>query len=195
MDVSLTVLQAIISKYGFFTSIEDSNGEVFFSPLLNELMAPYLTKVEQNRIAGKISAERKKLKYNKQLNDLRQLSQKDSSQQVLYTCTSNVEQKKEEKTIENKNRKENRKSLLINNNTFRTFKINLIKEFAGELKIKFPYPNELNFLENTIVELKLNGYLHNTTMNKDLTIEQAQKVWNYIFEHRIHIMETLNGRA
>ncbi len=75
--VSLPILQTIIAKYGFFEVIKDENEEFFLSPLLSELMIPYDEMVEKNRIAGKISAKKRKEKQEQQLKQLESFSKKN----------------------------------------------------------------------------------------------------------------------
>jgi len=94
-DISLPILQTVISKYGFFELIKD---EVLISPVLNTLMDPYTNRIEQAKIAGQISAQKRKIKQEKQLLEL---SKTDSTERSLNG--SDTEEKRlEEKIKENK---------------------------------------------------------------------------------------------
>ena len=59
-NISLPILQTIISSYGFFDLIKKNDEEILISPILNELMQPYKNRIEQAKVAGKISASKKK---------------------------------------------------------------------------------------------------------------------------------------
>lgn len=96
-NISLPILQTVISKYGFFELTSKENEEVFISPILNTLMEPYQERIKQARIAGNISAKKRKQKQEKQLQEL---SLFDSSERSLNVSTTE-EKRKEEKRIEN----------------------------------------------------------------------------------------------
>jgi len=173
LDVSLPILQTIIKSYDFFRIVEKNEGTIFISPLLNELMEPYLEKVEKNRIAGKISAKKRK---QKQLEQLSKLSDTDSSEHMLDISSTNIKEK---------NRKKDKKeNLFYEDLDFKSFKELFIKNYAGIFSFKLLNHNELGLLPNTVVSLKSNGYLFNELIKKDFTKEQSYKVWNYMYENR-----------
>lgn len=101
LNISMAILQTVISKYDFFAVVESDDGEMFISPLLMDLMEPYLKKVESNRIAGEISAAKKAQRQNEQLKHL-SFSLIDSTKHVLNECSTHVEQKRIEKKIKKK---------------------------------------------------------------------------------------------
>jgi hypothetical protein len=74
MRISVPIITTVIDAYSIFEIVSLSDGKKFVSTQLNAWLEPYYKQVEQRSIAGKISAEKKKLK---------QLSQLDSSQQPL----------------------------------------------------------------------------------------------------------------
>ncbi|WP_321779054.1 hypothetical protein [Sulfurimonas sp.] len=78
-NISLPILSTIIKNYDYFDIKEDENGTQFFSPMLINLMIPYDEKVEKNRIAGKISAKKKKEKQEQQLKQLESFSKKNEN--------------------------------------------------------------------------------------------------------------------
>lgn len=83
MKVSVPIIRTIIENYGLFEVSEDTDGQEFFSTQLNEWLEPYYRKVKNASRAGKISALKKKKKQEEQL---KKLSQYDSSQRPLNTC-------------------------------------------------------------------------------------------------------------
>jgi len=99
LRTSVPLLKTIIKSYGLFSIVEE-NGEKFFSIYLNELLLPYFDKCEQNSINARIGVEKRRLKKQKQLDELYKLrlSYHNSSQQTLNDCSANrIKKKKEEK--------------------------------------------------------------------------------------------------
>jgi len=92
-DISLPILQTVISKYGFF---QIENEELLISPALNILMQPYQERKKQAQIAGRISAEKRKLKQQKQLEEL----------SLQYSSGRSLNGRDTDKTISDKIRKE-----------------------------------------------------------------------------------------
>ena len=96
IGVSIPIIKTIISKYNIFI-VEDN---YIKCPLLDEWLQPFKKRIEQNRKAGQISAEKRKEKAKHQeLQLLQNLSVVNSSQQVLNTCSTNKikENKRKEK--------------------------------------------------------------------------------------------------
>ena len=179
------MLNTVVKEYSFF---EINEGKFILSSFLNDLMVPYLSKVEQNKIAGKISAEKKKQKQNEQLKELESLRSNDSSQQVLNVPSANAEEKKEEE-----NRKKKKISNWLSQVNFNEFKKKLVKESGGKFEFKIPYPHESKLLKNTEIKIKSNGYLYNKSLAKDLTKEQAISVWTYLFEKKGVVLNSVKN--
>lgn len=97
-DISVPILQTVITKYDLFDIREEKDGEMMFSPFLDELMEPYKERIEQARIAGHISAKKRKLKQLKQLEELSLFS---STERQLNSGPTE-EKRKEEKRKEEK---------------------------------------------------------------------------------------------
>ena len=96
MKVSVPIINTVISSYGLFEIIEEANGNQFISIQLNQWLQPYYRQVEQRRLAGKLSAEKRKIKQEK---ELLELSHFDSTQRPLNESATNKE-------INNKRNKE-----------------------------------------------------------------------------------------
>lgn len=173
-DISLSILQTVISSYGFFETIQDEHGKMFFSPLLSELMNPYVQKKQQNQVAGKMSAEKRRKSQEEQL---RLLSQLDSSQHVFSICDATVEQNRKEK-----NRIEKRISLFSNFKEFKRFILDAYKN-------KIVCYGACDFLETTAIIVTNQGYLRNEATKKDLSKEDALKVWNWMFTNQDKLHE------
>lgn len=94
LRTSVPLITTVIESYNLFAIIEDTNGKKFFSPLLNQALQPYFDKCETNRINAKIGATKRKEKQKKQLEELKQLSQGNSSQPTLNECSANIIEKK-----------------------------------------------------------------------------------------------------
>ncbi len=182
MKVSIPVINTVINTYGLFQIVEDEDGSLFFSAQLNKWLEPYYNKVENLSRAGKISAAKKKKKQEEQLKQLEiNLSGNDSNQHMLNTsATINklINKKNKEKNLPNEKEIEN----------FQNFK----KELQGrEVRFTLPYPFA-NFVQNTVIRLRKTGYLHNESIAKDLTPEQAHSVWEYMFEKKEQIRKRIN---
>lgn len=173
-DISLPILQTVVSKYGFFKIVEDESGKMFVSPLLDELMVPYIEKQKKNQIAGKISAAKRRKKQEEQLKLLSQLS---SSQHVYNKCATDAKQNRIENKIEEKNR-----SLFAD---FQSFKAFVIESYKGVVVCY----GAKGFTETTAISVSKQGYLHNKVSRKDLSKEDALKVWQWMFENQEKLCE------
>lgn len=178
MKVSVPVIKTIITSYGLFELIENEEGIIFISSKLNKWLEPYYTKVENLSRAGKISALKKKMKQEELI---KQFSPLDSSQHKLNTSTTInklINKRNKEKNLSNEEEREN----------FQNFK----KELQGkEVRFTLPYPFA-KFVQNTVIRLRKTGYLHNESIAKDLTPEQAHSVWEYMFEKKEQIRGRIN---
>ena len=92
MKVSVPVINTVINAYGLFEVIELEDGSQFISAQLNKWLEPYYKQVEQRSLAGKVSAEKKRIKQEK---ELQELSLFNSTQQPLNDRSTNKEIKKE----------------------------------------------------------------------------------------------------
>lgn len=73
MKVSIPIINTVINSYELFELIEDDKGILFFSSQLNQWLEPYYRRIEQRKIAGKISLEKRKIRHEQQLLKLSQL--------------------------------------------------------------------------------------------------------------------------
>jgi len=165
--ISLAVLQTVISSYNLFSIEKNEQDEVFFSPLLDELLEPYRQKVEHNKIAGLISAKKRK---EKQELLLKRLSVDNSTQHMLNTC-STEEKRKEKNRIE-----KNILNLSIAN--FSEFRKFIQENYVNKIVCTQPP----GFLEHTTISISELGYLHNDYSKKDLSIEDAKEIWKFLFK-------------
>ena len=74
MKVSVPVINTVISAYSLFEIIEDEKGSLFISTQLNKWLEPYYKQTEQKKLAGKVSAEKRRIKHEQQLLELSQLN-------------------------------------------------------------------------------------------------------------------------
>ena len=174
-NISLPILTTVVSSYNFFEIKKDELEEVFISPMLNELMLPYLEKIEKNRIAGKRSAE-KRAEKSKEKEILLQLSQLDSGEQVLNTCSAFVQENKEDKSRKHYKKEKNNLSYM----NFSVFKEFIINNYKNKIVCYGP----ACFLQDTPISISSLGYLHNNLTSKDLDPEDAKKVWEWISENQ-----------
>ena len=127
MKVSMPVINTVIGSYGLFEIVEREDGKQFISYQLNKWLQPYYNQVEQRKIAGQISAKKKKIKQNQQLLELSQL---DSIQRPLNDRTTNKEINKE---INNNNRDKEDNEFLENfneNQIKKAMQISRLEELA-----------------------------------------------------------------
>ena len=96
--ISVAILQTVISQYDLFDIRTEDDGEMVFSPLLDELMEPYIEKVQQAKRAGQISAQKRKLK---QLKQLEELSHMDSDERSLNAGSTEENRKEENRKEKN----------------------------------------------------------------------------------------------
>lgn len=177
-DISIAILKTVISSYGFFEVFASKDGEMFVSPMLNELMIPYIEKVEKNRLAGKISAEKRKKKLQEQALLLSQLS---SSQQALDTCDTDDKHNRTEQDYSTSERK--KESLFTD---FRTFKEYVLSKYREKVVCYGP----VDFMETTAIYVTNQSFLRNMHANKDLSKDDAMKVWKWMFENQNKLCST-----
>lgn len=185
MKVSVPVINTVINAYGLFEIIEDDDGSLFISSHLNKWLEPYYKHVEQRSMAGKLSAAKRKQKQQEQLKQLEiSLSESDSIQRPLNdssTINKLINKRNKEKNLSNKSDEKKERD------NFSNFKQKLQ---GKEIRFTLPYPFS-NFMKNTVIRLKSTGYLHNESISKDLTSEQAYDVWEYMFEKKEQLMQML----
>ena len=80
MRVSISKIESVIMNFQIFEILTTADGQMFISSKLNKWLEPYYTIKEQRQLAGRISAQKRKIKQIEQLNLLSQL---DSSQRPL----------------------------------------------------------------------------------------------------------------
>ena len=80
MRVSISKIESVILKFQIFEIVTTADGQMFISSKLNKWLEPYYAIKEQRQLAGRISAQKRKIKQIEQLN---LLSQIDSSQRPL----------------------------------------------------------------------------------------------------------------
>ncbi|MPL66253.1 hypothetical protein SDC9_11922 [bioreactor metagenome] len=80
MKVSVPVINTVITSYGLFELTENDDGIIFISAQLNKWLEPYYKQTEQKKLAGKVSAEKRRIKQEQQLLELSLI---DSTQQPL----------------------------------------------------------------------------------------------------------------
>lgn len=155
MRVSIQKIETVIKRYGVFQIIQTSEGDLFFSSSLNDWLKPYYEAKQQRQIAGKISAEKRKIKQKEQL---AQLSQLDSTQRSLNVRSTINE--------------------LINKS------INEESNSSSSLK-KFNFENEKDFelffawlLENSSSEIKNERFYRNTIL-ENLKNKEARTLENW----------------
>lgn len=181
LRTSVPLIITVIESYSLFEIIQD-NGKKFFSPILNQALQPYFEKCETNKINAQIGVQKKKLKKEKQLEELKQLSLFNSSQRPLSDGEPNKNRIEENKIEKNLSKKEDQEN-------FQNFK----KELEGkEVRFTLPYPF-VNFAQNTVIRLRKTGYLHNESIAKDLTAQQAHSVWEYMYDNRERINERIKS--
>ena len=186
MKVSVPVINTVINAYGLFEIIEHEDGSQFISSQLNQWLQPYYKQVEQRQIAGKISAEKKKIKQNQQLLELSLI---DSIQRPLDDRSTIKEINKEINKTSNQIKKENLSPR--DEKEERESFLNFKSQIQGkEVRFTLPYPFA-NFAQNTVIRLRKTGYLHNESIEKDLTPEQAHSVWEYMFEKKEQIKKRI----
>lgn len=104
MKVSIPIINTVINSYELFELIEDDKGILFFSSQLNQWLEPYYRRIEQRKIAGKISLEKRKIRHEQQL---LKLSQLDSTERPLNDRSTNKEIDKKYSFFSSKNTTEN----------------------------------------------------------------------------------------
>ena len=77
MRVSISKIESVIINFQIFEIVTTADGQMFISSKLNKWLEPYYTIKEQRQFAGRISAQKRKIKQLEQLN---LLSQIDSSE-------------------------------------------------------------------------------------------------------------------
>ncbi len=188
MKVSVPVINTVINAYGLFEIIQHEDGSQFISSQLNQWLQPYYKQVEQRQIAGKISAEKKKIKQKQQLLELSLL---DSIQRPLDDRSTIKEINKEINKTNNEIKKENLslRDEKEDQESFQNWKTALQ---GKEVRFTLPYPFA-NFSEKTVIRMRKTGYLYNESIAKDLTSQQAHTVWEYMYDNREKINERIKS--
>jgi hypothetical protein len=184
-DISLPILQTVISKYGFFEVKDD---ELLISPTLNTLMKPYKERKKQAQLAGKISAHKRKLKQEKQLKELSLIDSSERSSNERSTEERRGEEKRRENIIREESRTEHITDITkeLNINSFldlKTFMINNRLGSGGE-QIIYVYKNdEVSISDKEIPYFRRTG--------KNLTFTEADSFYKYMFENLEYVIEKI----
>lgn len=105
-NTTLAKLEVVVRNYHLF---EIENECFFYSNSLNRRMEVMHKAIEQRKIAGQISAMKRKKKQEEQLKQLQMnLSESDSSERPLNECLTNAQQIKENKKKEKENKEKKR---------------------------------------------------------------------------------------
>ncbi|MDN5059114.1 Lin1244/Lin1753 domain-containing protein [Aliarcobacter butzleri] len=89
MKVSVPVINTVITSYGLFELTENDDGIIFISAQLNKWLEPYYTQIEKVSKAGKIRAEKQRIKQEQEIKQLKlKLSEDGSSQHMLNTSSA-----------------------------------------------------------------------------------------------------------
>lgn len=190
-NTTLTKLEVVVRNYYLF-EIEDDC--FFYSRSLNRRMEVMHKAIEQRKIAGQISAIKRKKKQEEQLKQLQMnLSPNDSTERPLNGCLTSAQQIKEKKKKEKERKEKNLSNKILYEKDDRESFQNFKKELQGkEVRFTLPYPFA-SFAQNTVIRLRKTGYLHNESISRDLTPEQAHSVWEYMFEKKEQIIERINS--
>lgn len=110
-NTTLAKLEVVVRNYHLF-EIEDEC--FFFSRSLNRRMEVMHKAIEQRKIAGQISAAKRKKKQEEQLKQLQMnLSESNSSERPLNECSTSVQQIKENKIKEKEKKEKIKKDIEI----------------------------------------------------------------------------------
>jgi hypothetical protein len=176
---SIQKIQLVITQYDLF---EIDPVEQFFSPAQVKALQPYLEKVEHYKLMGKKSALARKLKAEQQIEELKKLSQVDSSKPAFNDGSTYAEQLT---NITNKlTNKLNKSTLSINQlpeyfHSQETF-VNYIRgtyhnQVIGVTKDK--YSNK-----KMKISVSEKGYLYDKISGETFTGTRAIEVWSSLYE-------------
>lgn len=182
-DISLPILQTVVSNYGFF---EIKDNELLISPTLNTLMKPYQERKRQASIAGKISAQKRKIKQEKQLKELSLVDSAERSYNDGETEEKRGEEKRRENIIGEESRAE-LKNFIKSFLDLKSFMINNRLRSNGE-QIIYMYKNkEVSISDNEI------PYFRKTAQN--LTFAQSDEFYKYMFKNLEYVIEKIEEGA
>jgi hypothetical protein len=172
-----------VKSYSFFETRKLENGDeyIIYSPDLNRLMSPYLQKIENNRIAGAISASKRK---QKQCEQIQVLSLSNSSIHMFDTCLASVEPNRKEKKRKEKNRKElSLKESGPVKESYQQFRKRMIAEHTDQIICRGQTGVDGNGYESHVTFSVTNlGYLRNNFTKRDLISEEAIKLWQWLYQ-------------
>ncbi len=176
---SIQKIQLVITQYDLF---EIDPVEQFFSPAQVKALQPYLQKLEHYKLMGKKSALARKLKAEQQIEELKKLSQDDSSQPTLNDGSTYAEQLT---NITNK---------LTNKLNIQTLSINPLPEFLSTQEsfvnyMRGTYANESigitqDRYSNEKVEIAISsdGMLYDRLSGKTFPGTRAKEIWAGLYE-------------
>jgi DnaD/phage-associated family protein len=172
-------LRVVICNYKLFLIDEEDN---FFSPKFIEFMQPYLKMKEQRRLAGKVSAEkRKQRKLNEKATTVeRPLNECGTTEQQSKVKESKVKENKEEEVKGNTTSSTSKLFNFYNNN------YGMITPFVAE--------SINSFLDDGVEEDLMLRYL-------EIGVENNKKSWGYVkavaqnnLELNIKTLEQFNAK-
>ncbi|MDY0050923.1 MAG: DUF4373 domain-containing protein [Aliarcobacter sp.] len=156
-NTTLTKLEVVVRNYYLF-EIEDDC--FFYSNSLNRRMEVMHKAIEQRKIAGQISAMKRKKKQEEQLKQLQMnLSESDSNERPLNECSTSVQQIKENKIKEKEKKEKIKKDIgifqqLENLSAQQISKIEIEKLGLSEFSKNYLKTKTLSELVNLAVENK-----------------------------------------
>ena len=176
---SIQKIQLVITQYDLF---EIDPVEQFFSPAQVKALQPYLEKVEHYRLMGKKSALVRKLKTKQQIEELKKLSQGDSTQPMLNDSSTYAEQLT---NITNK---------LTNKLNKSTLSTNQLPEYLHSQEsfvnyIRGTYPNQVIALttdkyanKEMQISVSEKGQLYDKLTSETFAGTRAMEIWSGLYE-------------
>lgn len=150
LKASIPIIVTVIERYNLFEIIKDTDGNKFFSPILNNSLEPYFEICETNKIRSDLATLKRKQKKQQQLKELKNLLSVESSRLNLPNII--------EYNIIKSNVIEKKISSSSSSNNFSYENEKEFEEFFNWLKgnIVEPIKNE-RYYKNTIHKNLING--------------------------------------
>ncbi|MBD3831685.1 MAG: DUF4373 domain-containing protein, partial [Arcobacter sp.] len=162
-NTTLAKLEVVVRNYHLF-EIEDEC--FFFSRSLNRRMEVMHKAIEQRKIAGQISAAKRKKKQEEQLKQLQMnLSESNSSERPLNECSTSVQQIKENKIKEKEKKEKIKKDIKALTEKF---------ENAGSYQEQTEITQEYNKIRNLLDTMSTLVQIRHTIDVNDKFYEEEQ---------------------
>src|SRR5574344_970968 len=145
LKASIPIIVTVIERYNLFEIIKDTDGNKFFSPILNNSLEPYFEICETNKIRSDLATLKRKQKKQQQLKELKNLLSVESSRLNLPNIIE-----------------------------YNIIKSNVIEKKISSSSNNFSYENEkefeefFNWLKGNIVEPIKNERYYKNTIHKNL---------------------------